>query len=243
LRWYEHHTQPVFCNEAIGAGAIRVLWPTRIANIERTYTRQDFYSDLHKVKLDAVPGEKFQYSNAGAMLTGYILERLYGTSYEALLKKKIFGPLSMHGSTITMSSIQVSRAAKGYDEQGHLMPDNPNELQAAGAIKSTVNDMLKYAKWNMEETDEAARLSHKPVLTSGPYAAGLNWQEMNADGRRVIWQEGNIVGFNSLCIVEPELKIGLVIFANEEDLASAHGQSVLAKEILTGLDPKSVLMP
>jgi len=36
-----------------------VPWPTRIANIEKTYTRQDFYEDLHKVKLDAVPGEKF----------------------------------------------------------------------------------------------------------------------------------------------------------------------------------------
>jgi CubicO group peptidase (beta-lactamase class C family) len=177
------------------------------------------------------------------MLTGYILERLYGTSYEALLKRKIFGPLNMHATTISLSPVQGSRAAKGYDEKGNLMPDNPNELQAAGAIKSTVNDMLKYAKWNIEETAEAVKLSHKPVLTSGPYAAGLNWQEMNGDGGRVIWQEGNIVGFNAFCIVEPELKIGLVIFANEEDLASAHGQSVLANEILAHLDPKSVLMP
>ena len=229
-------TQPDFENNV-------VPWPTRIANIERTYTRQDFYSDLHKVKLDAVPGEKFRYSNAGAMLAGYILEHLYGTPYEALLRKKIFGPLDMRATTITLSPAQVSRTANGYDEKGILMPDNPNELQAAGAIKSTVNDMLKYAKWNLEEADEAVRLSHKPVLTSGPYAAGLNWQEMNGDGRRVIWQEGNIVGFNAFCIVEPELKIGLIIFANEEDPASAHRQSVLANEILTGLDPKSVLMP
>jgi serine-type D-Ala-D-Ala carboxypeptidase/endopeptidase len=229
-------TEPDFENNV-------VPWPTRIANIEKSYTRLNFYDDLHKVKLDAVPGEKFRYSNAGAMLTGYILERLYGTSYEALLKKKIFSPLNMRATTISLSRVQEARAAKGYDEKGNLMPDNPNELQAAGAIKSTVNDMLKYAKWNIEETSEAVRLSHKPVLTSGPYAAGLNWQEMNGDGGRVIWQEGNIVGFNAFCIVEPELKIGLVIFANEEDPASAHGQSVLANEILTHLDPKSVLLP
>jgi CubicO group peptidase (beta-lactamase class C family) len=216
---------------------------TRIANIEKTYTRKDFYVDLHKVKLDAIPGEKFKYSNAGAMLTGYILERLYGTSYEALLKKKIFDPLNMRTTTITMRAAQTSKAARGYDEKGNLAPDNPNEIQGAGAIKSSVNDMLKYAKWQMEEVDEAVKLSHQPVLTSGPYAAGLNWQEMSSDGRRVLWQEGNIAGFNSFCIVEPELKIGLVIFANEEDPASAHGQGVLANEILKGLDPKSVLLP
>lgn len=229
-------TQPDFENNVIP-------WPTRIAKIEKTYTRQDFYADLHKVKLDAAPGDKFRYSNAGAMLAGYILERLYGMSYEALLKERIFGPLKMGESTVTMNPAQELKAANGYDEKGNLAPENPNQLHGAGAIKSSVNDMLKYARWQMEELDEAVKLSHQPVLKSGNYAAGLNWQQMSSDGRRVIWQEGNIVGFNSFCILEPELKIGLVLFANEEDPASAHGQSVMANEILKGLDPASVQMP
>jgi CubicO group peptidase (beta-lactamase class C family) len=229
-------TRPDFENNLIP-------WPIRIANIEKTYTRQDFFDDLHKVKLTAVPGDKFQYSNAAAMLTGYILERIYGTSYATLLKEKVLAPLKMDATTILLTPSQARKAAKGYDEKGNLAPENPNELQAAGAIRSSVNDMLKYAEWQMEETDAAVKLSHNPVFTSGFYSAGLNWQEMSSDGLRVIWQEGNIVGFNSFCIVEPELKIGLVLLANEEDQTSAHGQSVLANEILKGLDAKSVLMP
>jgi hypothetical protein len=149
----------------------------------------------------------------------------------------------MGESTVTMNPAQELKAANGYDEKGNLAPENPNQLHGAGAIKSSVNDMLKYARWQMEELDEAVKLSHQPVLKSGNYAAGLNWQQMSSDGRRVIWQEGNIVGFNSFCILEPELKIGLVLFANEEDPASAHGQSVMANEILKGLDPASVQMP
>jgi hypothetical protein len=103
--------------------------------------------------------------------------------------------------------------------------------------------MLKYVQWQIEEKDEAVKLSHKPELTSGNYSAGLNWQMMSSAGNRLIWQEGNIAGFNILCINLPELKIGLVIFANEEDRVSSHGQGILANEILKGLDPRVIPLP
>ncbi len=72
-----------------------VPWTERIAQVEQTYTREDFFNELHTVTLVTIPGSKFQYSNAGAMLAGYILENLYGKSYEAPLIAKIFDPLHM----------------------------------------------------------------------------------------------------------------------------------------------------
>jgi len=139
---------------------------------------------------------------------GYILERVYGMPYEDLLKKKILGPLKMRDTTITLEPQQRDRMAKGYDEKGSLMPDSPDQLQGAGAIKSTVNDMLKYGQWQVEEKDEAVKLSHQPEYPSGNYSAGLNWQMMSSAGNRIVWQDGNIPGFTSLCINLPELKIG-----------------------------------
>jgi hypothetical protein len=39
------------------------------------------------------------------------------------------------------------------------------------------------------------------------------------------------------------LKIGLVVLSNEEDRKSAHGNSVMANEILSGLDRRAIALP
>ncbi len=220
-----------------------VPWPTRLGGLLDGYSREDFYADLHEVTLEAVPGERFAYSNAGAQLAGYILERIYGQSYESLLKEKLFGPLGMRDTTITVDARQEPSMAKGYDERGVLVPNNPDSLQGAGAVKSTVADMLKYVAWQVAEEDEAARRSHKPVVTEGNYSVGLNWQMLGTAENRLIWQSGNVPGFNSLCIVLPELKAGLVVFANEADRDSTQSLNVMANEILKGLDSRAIALP
>jgi CubicO group peptidase (beta-lactamase class C family) len=220
-----------------------VPWTARISEQTKTYTELNFFADLHNVKLMSVPGEKFGYSNAGAQLMGYILERVYGKPYEALLKKKVLGPLKMDSTAITLDRQQKDRLARGYDDKGQLMPEIAGQLQGAGALKSSVNDMLKYAQWQIAEESEAAKLSHKPQFTSGSYSAGLNWQIVRSGSDRLIWQEGNIDGFNSMCLVEPERRLGLVILANEEDRTAAHNLSVMTNKILRELDAGAILLP
>jgi D-alanyl-D-alanine-carboxypeptidase/D-alanyl-D-alanine-endopeptidase len=218
-------------------------WPTRIADALRSYSRQDFYADLHHVQLDGIPGEQVHYSNAAAQLMGYILERVYHRSYETLLKEKIFAPLDMESTAITLDYQLRGQLAKGYDSAGHLMPDVPDQLQAAGAVKSTVSDLLKYVQWQVEENDGAVKLSHIPRATIGDYSADLNWQMWSSDGNRLIWQSGNFPGFHSLCATLPELKLGLVILANESDPASNAARQIMANEILSGLDPRAIPLP
>ncbi len=216
---------------------------TRIAEIYKTYRRADFYADLHKVTLAHVPGETFQYSNAAAMLAGYILERIYRQPYETLVKARITEPLGMIDTTITLSTSQARRTVKGYDATGTAAPDNPDALQGAGALKSTLNDMLKYTAWQMAESDPAVKLSHQSYTGPGAYQAGLNWQMLASGGRRVIWQSGNIEGFNSYCIVEPELGLGLVALFNQADERSNPAHNGLVNAILKGIAPEAVLLP
>lgn len=218
-------------------------WATRVSKILAEYSRADFYADLHRVKIDAIPGDSFKYSNAAAQLAGYVLERVYGEPFETLLKRKILAPLGMRDTTITLTSRQFDARTRGYDGQGRQMPDSPDSLQGAGAIKSSVRDMLKYVAWQVADSDAAVRLSHRPYLTSGNYAAGLNWQMLSDSGKRVIWQSGDFEGFHAYCIVEPEREVGLVALFNQadRDTNSAHGAMV--NEILKGLDPEAMLLP
>lgn len=203
------------------------------------YTRADFLADLHKVKIERVPGEKFSYSNAAAVLASLILERIYGKPYEDIVKDKIAIPLQMLDTTISLNSSQQKRLMKGFDEKGNEIPDSPELALGAGGLKSTVADLLKYAQWQMDETDPAAKISHQPTFSFNNYAIGLNWQMISAGGYRRIWQEGDRPGFTSICMVIPELKIGIVVLANEEDQQSSHALTLMADRIVKELDARS----
>jgi serine-type D-Ala-D-Ala carboxypeptidase/endopeptidase len=204
------------------------------------YGRKDFLADLHKVELKTVPGEKFSYSNSAAVLLSIIMERVYGMTYEDIVKQKITTPLGMPDTTITVTDAQSKRLAKGYDENGKIQPYPQDMLLGAGALRSTTADLLKYARWEMDEQNPAVKLTHEPrfVLTDN-FSVGLNWQMLKAGPNRRIWQEGNLPGFMSMCMTLPELGIAVVALVNEDDKESSHAFSVMTSEIAKGLDPRS----
>lgn len=226
-----------FANTAIPSSTIA-------AELLQGYTRDDFYADLHKVKLDTMPGYTFRYSNTGAQLLGYILERVYNMPFDELVRLKITQPLAMSHTKIELTSSDQANTAKGYNCNGVEMPPIPDQLQGAAALKSTVTDMLRYIQWNVAEETEAAKLTHQP--TSGDvsrYSSGLNWQMLNVAGNRAIWQDGNIPGFSSLCVNYPELNMGIVVLSNECDRMSASRVTTLTNQIAKAIDDRAVALP
>jgi D-alanyl-D-alanine-carboxypeptidase/D-alanyl-D-alanine-endopeptidase len=209
-------------------------------NMLNHYSRQNFLADLHKVELETVPGTKFSYSNAAAVLLSIVLERIYAMPYEEIVKQKIANPLDMRDTTISLNHSQNRRLANGYNEKGAVVPGPPEMLLGAGALKSTVADLLKYARWELAEDDSAVKLSHEPrfILTDN-LSVGLNWQMLHSGTYRRIWQEGNLPGFVSMCMTFPELHMAVVFLANEDDPVSSHALSVMANEIAKSLDERS----
>jgi len=219
-------------------------WSQRVAKAWSSYSREDFYRDLSRVKLAAIPNTRSSYSNAAPQLLGYIMEAVYGKSFERLVREKITGPLGMPDTTLSLSPGQANRLAQGYDEGGHVIPPPPDFYGGSGAIKSTAADMMKFLQWQIAEKSQSVKLSHNPVFTVGDYSAGLNWQMMQRNGRRLIWQSGTFPGFQSLIILEPELHVGLVLLSNQQDQGS-HGNYLqdMANKILKSLDPRTILLP
>jgi serine-type D-Ala-D-Ala carboxypeptidase/endopeptidase len=211
--------------------------PKILTAIESNYTRADFYEDLHKVKLDKAPGAEFKYSNSAAQLLGYILERLYGMPYEQIVLKKIAKPLGMTETKITLTASEKTRLAKGHYANGSVALYGTPQTQAAGALRSSVSDMLKYMAYHLNENDGVIRLSHQTTWGDIKYyASGLNWQ-MNKTpaGHRRIWQSGGSFGFSSYCVIFPELRLGIVLLSNESDQNSQGRLNAMAEEILMGI--------
>jgi CubicO group peptidase (beta-lactamase class C family) len=218
-------------------------FPQRIEEIVARSSRADFDADLHKVILEAAPGTSFQYSNAAAQLAGYVLERVYGQPLETLLREKITAPRQMNDTVIALRPAEQPRVAPGYDEHGQVQSPSSDKFQGAGAIKSTLPDMLKYAAWQLDRHDAVITLSHGPTYKDGAFAIGLNWQMLREGEREVIWQDGAMPGYASFCILQPQLNMALVILSNELDPATLGRLSTLANRIMHGIDARSVTKP
>ncbi|WP_428654557.1 serine hydrolase domain-containing protein [Runella sp.] len=209
------------------------------AQLLKNYSRQNFYEDLRKVKLDTIPGLKEQYSNAAGQLAGYILENIYSKTYESLVKMYLKKLAKMNDTKITITPSDKTRFASGYDKFGNETSPGPDQFQAAGSLKSTVNDMLKYIKWQLNEKNKVVQLTHKPTtsISKGGFSVGLNWSMYKTTKDiRVIWQNGNVPGASSWCILYPELKMGIILFTNQTDQTSSHRLAVLGESIMISLN-------
>ena len=64
--------------------------------------------------LEFVPGSKYNYSNSGYMLLGYIIEKVTGKPYEKVMHETVFTPLHMDHSGFDFTSLQSPDKATGY---------------------------------------------------------------------------------------------------------------------------------
>src|SRR5690625_5013530 len=128
----------------------------------------------------------------------------------------------MNDTFINVDESHLDRYVKAYDKKGKLVP--PIELPAingAGAIKSTINDMLTYVEHQIGITQsplqEAIALTHErqSVKPAKHFEMGLCWMIENkkwAD-TPIIHHGGTTVGFHTYCGFMKEHKIGIVIYS------------------------------
>lgn len=106
------------------------------------------------VKLFGFPGEYFSYSNDSYALLGSIIERVSGLPYETYVVEHVLKPLGMTRSLFATSEIvkmdnvatlYSSRKVKGKDQiyASPMWIESP-AMSAAGFLKSTASDMLRY---------------------------------------------------------------------------------------------------
>ena len=189
------------------------------------YSVDEMYADLKAARLACVPGEKYAYSNFAAGLLGQILARRAGVGYEELVRARICGPLGMNDTSMTLSADQRARLAPGHDAD--LTPsanwDIPT-LAGAGALRSTVHDMLLYAAAQLGCRDgplaEAAALAHKPRHEiskdpKNPQSIGLGW--MYNTKLQILWHNGQTGGYHSFVAIWKPKQVGVVVLSNCSD--------------------------
>jgi CubicO group peptidase (beta-lactamase class C family) len=182
------------------------------------YSKEMFWKALHRVVMDTIPGTIIDYSNYGVSLLGYILEEVYQKDFETMVKQFITDPMKMKETKFIMARKDLKRFAQGHNKDGK--PTSHWDIvsfAAAGGIRSTVSDMIKYLDNNIKENSEAIRLAHQ--LTRGTYSngSGLNWGLTQTQTGNIKYQhDGGTGGFRTSIVVIPQLKTGYIILTNSE---------------------------
>jgi len=167
-------------------------------------------------------GKKWGYSNIGIGLLGNTLAEIVGLSYEEAIKSYILEPLNMKDTFITFNDEQMDRYVKAYDKKGKLVP--PIELPAingAGAIKSTMDDMLTFLEYQigLKETPlhQAISLTHvnQQIKIMKQQEIGLCWMIENVKWSEhpIIHHGGTTIGFHTYCGFIKEKEIGIVVYS------------------------------
>jgi CubicO group peptidase (beta-lactamase class C family) len=209
---------------------------TSLLNPYKNYTESNFFSDLKKCKLNTTPGEVYAYSNQAVGLLGIILEKISGKTYEQLVKQIITGPLKMKSTVQHLTPLLANRMVKVYDDNGNQT--NPWDFDAfasIGCLRSTVNDLLVYAKANMapvnSKLSKVFELTHQITFNKNPIV-GLGWHLFIKNGAKYYWHNGGTGGSRSYLIFNIEKNTAVVVLSNSAGDADDVGVNIFKKLIV-----------
>ena len=193
-----------------------------------TYRPEEIVNLFDDSALEFTPGERYEYSNSGYILLGYIIEKITGKSYEQVLQSKILTPLKMNNTGYDHNGTVMKNRASGYNQIGNTF-QNANYIDmsvpyAAGGIYSTVEDLYLWDQALYSEKLLPKKymdlLFAKYIPADGQNYYGYGWEigKMNAgssgDQIETISHGGFINGFNTQITRVPSDRSLIVLLNN-----------------------------
>ncbi|MCC6370790.1 MAG: beta-lactamase family protein [Bacteroidia bacterium] len=184
-------------------------------NPYKNYSRQMVLDYLKTVKPTFEPGLICEYSNYGMALLGLILERVYQKSFEELVKEKIALPIGLTNTGIQLTVEQQKLFTEGYTDDGDSTPHwELGGLPAAGALRSTSADMMRYLTYNLNEKDSVTKLAHRSTFKGRENVAMAWFLKETIMGNHLIWHNGGTYGYSSFGGFIKEKNCALIILSN-----------------------------
>jgi CubicO group peptidase (beta-lactamase class C family) len=187
--------------------------------------------------------QQWQYNNFMFVAQGAIIEKITGKTWEDNIRQRIFQPLNMNSSALSIHDLEKSAdAAIGYGvKKDSLIFRLPyydiNSAGPAGSINSNVMDMSNWlitlingGKFNGKEILSASFLrdaissqtiisaalptKEKPDIYFANY--GFGWFLASYKGHYRVEHGGNIDGFSASTCFYPTDSIGIVVLSNQD---------------------------
>ncbi len=204
---------------------------TDLAMITGRLSRSELIQVAAQAKPTAKLREKFQYQNIMFAAAGEIVAQVQKEPWEKFIPEKIFKPLGMNNSTMSMKQMQKAKDYSfgyEYNFDTKVTERKPfreiDQVAPAGSINSSARDMAEWLRFVINGgTVGGKRLVSeksyeewlKPQMKiAGTTSYGFGWFLQEWNGLKVVQHGGNIDGFNSMVAMIPEKKIGFVMLTN-----------------------------
>ena len=188
------------------------------------------------------PGSIPAYSNYGADLAGYIVQRVSGEPFEAYIERHIFAPLGMKFATFRqpLPDMLAPWMSKGYPlASGDPKPFEIDTTQPDGALSASGGDMGRFMIAHLQNgAFGASRILEEATAvrmhtTAWEFLPPLNrmllgFYENNLNGHRVITHGGDLQWFHSELNLFIDDGVGVFVSLN------SLGKDGAAEQIRTG---------
>jgi len=183
--------------------------------------------------LDVAPGTHREYSNIGAGLAGYAVERATGQTLDAFTRTQFFEPLGMRQTRWHMADAPMDDHATLYlTQSGIAAPIQPYAVTTwpDGGLRTSVDDLSKFfiallqggdvdgtRVLSRASVDEMLRLqftaAHRPDnVDITEKNSGLFWQ--TKFNTRYVGHGGSDPGLKTEMLATPDHRSGIILFTN-----------------------------
>jgi CubicO group peptidase (beta-lactamase class C family) len=182
------------------------------------------------------PGLVQSYSSWDYALLGYAIEQVTGLPYEDAVAELLFAPLGMENSTYAQPlppeiyddlavGYGYNYSTTGYD----IVPHDFVRMSPGVALVTNGEDMGNYMRallnggslgGNRILEDEALAMLLERQASAHPFSRGRSYafHELTLAGRKVLYHDGNGIGFMSRIVLMPEQDVGIFISVNHRNL-------------------------
>ena len=202
------------------------------------YDKKALFAFLKDFKAEKEPGTEYEYSNLGFGLLGELLSTITKKPYMTLVKETILTPLEMTNTGDKLNPKNKNFAAP-FSEGGEQVPFwNFQAISGAGALKSTLNDLLRYtiAQLTFPENDvqRAMNLTKQFTFLVPPNSdIGLAWHMNMLDGVIYYHHTGATEGSNAFVGFVPDEKSVVIMLSNSSNQLGKIGTQLLEKVLTT----------
>ena len=193
--------------------------PGELNAIYAHYGKADFFRDLHAAQIRRKPGKTYAYSSSGTELTAHILETVYKSDYESLLRGFFSDAAAMTGIRIRPGDAEAARLAVGYHSDNAVpttpMPQLP--WGASGNVKATVPDMMKYLKFQLAGGPVVAESHRTLVEFDSEFSIGYFWNIVGGDRLKGTYyaHHGGVPRSQCYIYIMPKYDLAIFIITNQ----------------------------
>jgi len=195
-----------------------------------------FLPFIKKEKLKFIPGTKMSLSSSGYVVLAAVIEKIYGKSFEEVLKEKILQPLKMDNTGFNINTSDSNGFANGYKVllNGELKDSLNENSKGAGniGIYTTAADMLKLDYSLANDTLILSNGSKLELFTKN--FSGTNKETWNDySSKETFGIEGSLPGFETVWYRFFREKYSIIVLSNINQ-PSALDATYFVKMILFG---------